>query len=286
MVWVKECCGASRPRAVVHAALLGRAMHRRPCPRRWPSSSSHGRSTRLSPERALQHQHRSASCGRSVPADGSRCMYFPPSRGNRFVVVFISMRSGTTGWLKSCSAHHVQSFVSMPGNHSSRATAVVIWLLSRRAALAHVFFLGTLRTKKGRRSPLGLSVPELVLAEWLLDPVAGPAVKAALRRLDHPVRMRADRFLVESVLVEYIRDQNSKGLTVDLAQAIVKYLALWTCRPCPIPLAQRLSRLVWDRGARKRFGRDLRRTWGLSIGALRWGRELSHDIICVRVNEV
>ena len=95
--------------------------------------------------------------------------------------------------------------------------------------------------------------------------------------------MLADCFLVESLLVEYIVGQNAKGLTVDLAQAIVKYLGLWSHRFCCPVLSQRLSRLVWNRGARKRFGRQLRLTWGLSIGALRQSRELAEGDIRRRV---
>ena len=157
----------------------------------------------------------------------------------------------------------------------TRATAVVSWILSRNVHLAHLYLLGR---RKGRQRPLlqagGRNVA-LSLAEWFVEPGTNLKVKAALREPHHPMRMLADCFLVESVLVQFIRQQNTKGLTVDLPQAIHKYLGLWAHRPCCAALARRLSRLVWHRGARHKFGQQLRKTWGLSLGCLRPCRELA-----------
>ena len=165
----------------------------------------------------------------------------------------------------------------------TRATAVVVWLLSRNPHLASLFVLDS-RGRRQRAECICGARPQLTFLEWMEDPALRLHVKHALLDPDHPSRCVADCFLVQSVLVEYIREQNGKGLTVDLSQAIFKYLSLWQHRPSGEAMVQRLSKLVWHRDTRRRFGRELRSRWRLSIGALRVGRDLEQGCIRSRVH--
>ena len=164
----------------------------------------------------------------------------------------------------------------------TKTTGLVIWLLSRDSNLAHLYLLGRHRRRQWLHAGASSECVCLALTDMYGDPAIRVRVKAALRDPSHCDRLLADAFLVESVLVEYIQQENSKGLTVDLSQAIFKYLSLWSMRPSTAAMSKRLSRLVWARSSRRAFGRCLRATWCLCSGALRVGRELAQEEVRCR----
>ena len=168
----------------------------------------------------------------------------------------------------------------------NQSIAVVIWLLSRNVDLAIVYLLSRRFRRQSSMARLGCMSPihvALTLSDWMCsEPVSG-RVAQAMMTLHHPDRVQADAFLMQSILVEFIRDQNRRGLTVDLPQAIHKYLQLWNHRDISPVMHKALSLLAWQRNSRRKFGRNLRSTWCLSQGALRHSRDLAEDAIALRV---
>ena len=90
----------------------------------------------------------------------------------------------------------------------------------------------------------------LFLAEWLRDEKVRDSLHAGLASLEVRDRIAADVFLVRSLLVSYIIQQNANGLTVDLSHAIFKYVKLWSYRPTAECVRARLARLIWHRNSR------------------------------------
>ena len=134
-----------------------------------------------------------------------------------------------------------------PATHL-RAIALLIWLLSNNIFFAICFlqrypavhsFLETLHTDSQRAV--------LTFLEWLQDEEIYGTVLACIDNVEHILRRRADTVLMESLLVQFISWQNSRGLTVDLHQAVNSYLRLWAHRPVAGPTRQWLRRLVWHR---------------------------------------
>ena len=165
-----------------------------------------------------------------------------------------------------------------------RVTAVLIWVLSSNVLLPIVFL---------QRYPALQHIVEavqtdpaltaLMFLEWILDDDVYGTVLACIESLDHPLRRKADIFLMESLLVQSISWQNSRGLTVDLPQAVNLYLRLWTHRPLAAATRQWLHRLVWHRNTRRHWGVLLRRNWLLSLTVLPLDRELTRESITDRV---
>jgi hypothetical protein len=156
-----------------------------------------------------------------------------------------------------------------------RVVACLVWILSCQADLGICYVLS--RHKQYDLDECNLSHPGsvvLLLAEWLRNDYVRTAVRDGLRTLEDRSRCIADIFLVQSLLVEHIIQQNSRGLTVDLQQAVFKYAKLWSARPTAISVRDRIARLVWNRNARRRFGVDLRREWMLSLTHFRVARDL------------
>ena len=165
-----------------------------------------------------------------------------------------------------------------------RIVAVVIWILSRDSDLAFYYVIS-------RRTPYALDDIDvtdrartaLLLATWMLDCNVAHEAEQCLLTLDRPHRLAADSFLVKSVLVAWIVDKNRSGISVDLQQAIIKLIQLWSYRPTCVTMAARLNKLTFDRHARRRFGVDLRIEWCLAQNAYSVPRELCDSSIKAKV---
>lgn len=161
---------------------------------------------------------------------------------------------------------------------SQRIVAVIIWLLSRSCDLALVF----LQTRPGGAPRIADLPPAgapfaLCLFEWFVSLEAD--VEQVVENLQHPLRQRADEFLLRSLVAQFVLYQNRKGLVVPLDAAIRTYLRLWSLRPVAETVKVHLVRLTHHRNARRKFGQLLRREWMLQNGIMPEGRDLDeHEI--------
>ena len=165
-----------------------------------------------------------------------------------------------------------------------RAVAVLVWFLSSCPWLAVVYLQQrNLENFDVSGEMATMERAALVMLDWFKVASLRALVLLALDSLDHPIRRRADVFLVQTCLVNFIVIQNQRGLTVDLPQAVEAYLRLWSYRPMADHTAQQLRRLVWHRNSRRRFGVLLRRNFMLVLTTLPHARVLSRDEQRVRV---
>ena len=147
-----------------------------------------------------------------------------------------------------------------------RIVALLIWYLSKLPDLSLCYILA----RRAGRAELACDIKQprtvvLMLVSWMADPDVLRSLHAGLLHLDDCHRLQADIFLVQSMLVQFIVSQNKKGLTVDLSDAIAKYVKYWSYRPTSEAMRVRLARLVWHRHSRRRFGVELRKEWCLCI---------------------
>ena len=175
----------------------------------------------------------------------------------------------------------------MPGKNvpkQVRVVALLIWMLSKKADLGMAYVLS-----RGQEYDLegvdlhSASCVALFLAGCLADESVRDAVHRGLTSLAHPHRMVADQYLMHSILMEFVLEQNQKGVALDLTALIAKYIRLWTYRPMPHMIKMRLAKLVWHRGTRRRFGVNLRREWGLCFNKFEDARELTTSQIIAKV---
>ena len=165
-----------------------------------------------------------------------------------------------------------------------RAVAVLVWFLSSCPLLAVVYLQQ--RSLKNFDVSRDMTTPEvaaLSLLDWFRKGRVRNLVMAAIESFDHPIRYRADVFLMHTCLVGLIVEQNKRGLTVDLPEAVQVYLRLWSHRPMSDRTAEVLRRLVWHRNSRRRFGALLRVNFMLVLTTLPLARELSREEQLTRV---
>ena len=93
-----------------------------------------------------------------------------------------------------------------------RVIAVLIWVLSSNVLLPIVFlqrYPSLQHVVEAVQADPGLTA--LMFLEWILDDDVYSTVLAGIESLDHPLRRKADTFLMESLLVQSISWQNSRG---------------------------------------------------------------------------
>ena len=166
----------------------------------------------------------------------------------------------------------------------TRAVAVLVWFLSSRPLLGVIYLqqrnLDNFDVSKNMATD---ELAALSLLDWFKNGRVRNLVMAAIESLEHPIRYRADVFLMHTCLVGLIVEHNNRGLTVDLPEAVQLYLRLWSHRPMSDRTAEVLRRLVWHRNSRRRFGRLLRLNFMLVRTALPLARELSREEQLTRV---
>jgi hypothetical protein len=111
-------------------------------------------------------------------------------------------------------------------------------------------------------------------------------VLQALGDIENRSRIRADEFLVRSLVAEFISEQNRKGLTVPTDTAIEMYLQYWTHRPCSLRVQESLMKLTHHRNTRRKFGQVIRAEWMLQFSVIKSARDLDGFNFVVRFFEV
>lgn len=165
-----------------------------------------------------------------------------------------------------------------------RIPSLLVWFLSSSVDLA-MLYLHQCVSEEARE--LGFfshrSVAALTMLDWLREDQTFHHVLTAIDSLDDSYRQRADTFLMDSMVVEYIGRRSAQGLTVDLAQTILVLLRLWSYRPRSDCVTRQLHKLLWHRNARRRYGGCLRRNFMLCITSFPLQPELRDHEITQRV---
>ena len=156
--------------------------------------------------------------------------------------------------------------------------SVLVWLLSKSLHLTGAYFRSC---SSYPRSYLAEEQSHetliLQLFSWLLT--YPECVLHALGNVDDVFRIRADEFLVRSLVAEFISEQNSKGLTVPTDTAIEMYLRFWAHRPSSLQVQDNLMMLTHPRNTRRKFGELLRSQWMLQFSVIKSASNLDFDEI-------
>ena len=160
----------------------------------------------------------------------------------------------------------------------SRVVALLIWFLSSCPWLAVVYLQQRRHAAfEIAEEMASLELAALTMLDWFRDDSVRVRVMAAIETMRHPLRVRADEFLMCSCLASIIVDHNHRGLTVALPEAVQTYVRLWSYRSMSDRTAEQLRRLVWCRNARRHFGFLLLRNFMLVLTTFPQAKELSRD---------
>ena len=108
-------------------------------------------------------------------------------------------------------------------------------------------------------------------------------VEEACTNLAHPDRLRADSFLIESVLYEFVCQKSAMRLVVPSAMLISKYVLAWECRPMCEVTRRKLAALKEKRAHQKNWCQRFRHRWNIGWGVSPPNTSISPEEMTVRV---
>jgi hypothetical protein len=160
----------------------------------------------------------------------------------------------------------------------SLITAVLIFALCGNAALAEYYLISVARRNGHRNQSVHVPHLDLAFIQTLLNvPRIGRSVSRGFHNLSNKYRLQADKFLMNSLLADYVIQQNLKGVVITADTAIAQYLKLWCHRPVAEQTRTWLLKLTHKVCTRKRFGRCFRSEWALQFGALKVKKSLDEE---------
>ena len=118
---------------------------------------------------------------------------------------------------------------------------------------------------------------------WAATFAEDKEVKSMMNNFEHPVRVTVDIFLMESLVYEFVRKSNSKGIAVPSNTVIAKYIKGWTYRYTPARVKSLLEELKSEDKRRKEWLRRFRARWGIAWGTLRRGKPLTRAELQAKV---
>ena len=155
----------------------------------------------------------------------------------------------------------------LPGEIAQLKT-VLIALISNEVTLARAWVGQAQRFCLGRSISAQVDVSPSEVSEWVKRWSGHPEVKAALADLSHPWREAADRFLMESLVVDRIRAANTSGVSVPSSEVWAMLQRMWAMRPQSAKTKAWLLTLAGSSVSRRSYLQKLRRRWLLTSGVL------------------
>ena len=125
-------------------------------------------------------------------------------------------------------------------------------------------------------------ITEQVIQGWVTMYQNHPMLVPARAQLDHPWRIAADTFLIESLVYEDVLNSNARGFVVPCSALVSWYARKWQRRPRSSATDSHLLRMEQTQSTARNWACRFRHRWKLLWGELSKTRTLSRDEIRVR----
>ena len=122
-------------------------------------------------------------------------------------------------------------------------------------------------------------VNELMIQAWVRNHQEDDMMLEAMSSLDHPWRIAADTFLIETLVYEDVLNANGRNLEVPSTALVDWYVRKWTWRPRSAQTDAHLQLLQTKADRGRQWASRFRKRWGLQWGSLQEVRTLSRDDI-------
>ena len=164
--------------------------------------------------------------------------------------------------------------------------AVMIQMLSRdsRWAIAWVlkwqlrFYLMTFGTS--------VQPSHALIMAWVEKHKSDAELLVILADIEHPKRIQADTFLMESLLYEFIQENIRKGISIPSSALITRSLKNWSYRPVSTLVQLQLLDLQQSKSKRTAWCRRFRKRWQILWGMIDKEKPQSSDLLQQKVFKV
>ena len=101
--------------------------------------------------------------------------------------------------------------------------------------------------------------------------------KAACADVANAHRVKADTYLIESLLFEYVQENSIKDLVIPSSVMLAKYMTAWEYRPMSEATKRKLEDLRQSKTMRKAWCQRFRRKWQVEWGVTPPGKDMTRS---------
>ena len=101
--------------------------------------------------------------------------------------------------------------------------------------------------------------------------------KAACTDVANAHRVKADTYLIESLLFEYVQENSMKELVIPSSVMLAKYMTAWEYRPMSEATKRKLADLRQSKTVRKAWCQRFRRKWQVEWGVTPPGKDMTRS---------
>ena len=168
-----------------------------------------------------------------------------------------------------------------------KVIAVLIAMYSGRTDLAQLFLFNRAWEHDLLESFYAFEVDSAQLVQWMKERCSWQTLVASLNDVSSRPRFQAERFLIESLLVQYIDEHNQKGICVPVHVLVTFYARLWSWHGYTPASAAHVQRLLYGpRHARRKWAEEFRMEWPVGFGSLERSKELEDTVMVKRVHDM
>ena len=172
--------------------------------------------------------------------------------------------------------------VLMP-HQSLMLQAAVVYELSQDTHWAVMYVKMKQRLNMHRSTRLARDITETHIKSWWEQWRQRADFKAACADISNAHRVKADTYLMETLLFEYVQENSMKELVIPSSVMLAKYMTAWECRPMSETTKRKLQDLRQSKSLRHEWCRRFRRRWQVEWGVTPPGKAMTKSEMTHRV---
>ena len=153
--------------------------------------------------------------------------------------------------------------------------AAVVYELSQDTHWAVVYVKMQQRLNMHRTTRMPRDINANHIKQWWELLRNNKDFKAACADIANAHRVRADTYLMESLLFEYVQDSSKKELVIPSSVMLAKYMTAWEYRPMSEATKRKLEDLRQKKTVRKAWCQRFRRKWQVEWGVTPPGKDMT-----------
>jgi hypothetical protein len=169
---------------------------------------------------------------------------------------------------------HVQKMAVMIQMLSGDSRWAIAWVLKWQLR----FYLMTFGTS--------VQPSHALIMAWVEKHKSDAELLVILADIEHPKRIQADTFLMESLLYEFIQENSRKGISIPSSALITRSLKNWSYRPVSTLVQLQLLDLQQSKSKRTAWCRRFRKRWQILWGMIDKEKPQSSDLLQQKVFNV
>ena len=168
-----------------------------------------------------------------------------------------------------------RSKTALMPSQSLQLQAAVVYELSQDTHWAVVYVKMQQRLNMHRTTRMPRDINANHIKQWWELLRNNRGYKAACADVANAHRVKADTYLMESLLFEYVQENSKKELVIPSSVMLAKYMTAWEYRPMSEATKRKMEDLRQKKVVRKAWCQRFRRKWQVEWGVTPPGKDMT-----------